>query len=168
MDEAKKIFMTSDPAFQAAIRPADAGLKAVPNSVTSAQMEAAKRPGGDRRETINYLSQHAEDRELNELKASVEKRIASLPKYDYWVCRVCGWRSKPLHKPGLEKTPCLSCNRMLRAGGAFMERMSPKEAAKFDADEAENFKRAVEYDHAQEKRLRPVEEHRLLSGDRKW
>lgn len=163
------IFMTSDPNFLQGIKtlPANVGVKGG-GSLSSAQVEAEKRTGGDRVRDLHVLIEKATDAELASFRAIVEKRVSSIPRFKFWRCPLCNWLAKLPFREGRDRQPCLRCNLRLLETGAWMIEMSKREAEQYEKDEADAFRRAVEYDKAQAARLKPVEEARLLSGDRKW
>jgi hypothetical protein len=114
------------------------------------------RPGGGivmtgrppRMSPIQYIGKYGTQEEVAEIVRKIEARRAKLPPFTYWVCQSCGWKSKGPYddrdfEPDVKKY-CLRCNSRLYVDGGIMRQMSKKEAAQYEKDVAEDFKKGVE------------------------
>lgn len=103
----------------------------------------------DETSTERYVLKYGTRAELGELEAKIRARRAKLPKFVYEVCDGCGRKWKSLFgdrdlEPAGVKRPCIRCNIQRFEGGGFMREMDKKEAAAFDREEAEKWKKGME------------------------
>ena len=89
-----------------------------------------------------YICKYATEEEKHELVRAIEARRAKLPKFIYFVCPKCGWKSKQLFADrDVRKSDipeyCLKCNYARFKDGGVMREMTKKEALNFEKEFAE-------------------------------
>ena len=89
-----------------------------------------------------YIAKYATEGEKDELVRAIEARRAKLPKFIYFVCQKCSWKSKMLfgdrdvRKSDIPEY-CLKCNSARFKDGGIMREMTKKEAQNFEKELAE-------------------------------
>ncbi|MBU1173645.1 MAG: hypothetical protein KKD44_29090 [Proteobacteria bacterium] len=95
-----------------------------------------------------YIEKYGLPEEIEEFASLIAARRNKLPRFSYWLCESCGWKAKLLYddrdfEPDLKKY-CLRCNPHLYIDGSFMRPMTKKEAAQYEKDTVEDFKKGVD------------------------
>ena len=89
-----------------------------------------------------YIAKYATEAEKDELIGVISRRRAKLPKFIYFVCQKCSWKSKMLFGDrDVRKSDipdyCLKCNPMRFKDGGVMREMTKKEVQAYEKELAE-------------------------------
>jgi len=110
-----------------------------------------------------FILRYATDEDCAAVRATIEKRLAGRPKHTYWICKnpKCG-RGEMLGPDMKEPLPCFRCNQHgYKDSEGWLRPMTKKEAAQYEKDQAERFKRAVAHNKALQEKFKAIEEARI-------